>query len=93
LDKPDGTKRCFPHMFRDTVAERTTEIGIRMALSAQPTKITAMILSKAATLLAVGMNLSPTTPLRPRISMSTQSPSLLSRGSGGKQKVALANRH
>lgn len=38
-----------------TVTERTTEIGIRMALGAQRTSITAMILSKAATLLAAGL--------------------------------------
>lgn len=38
-----------------TVTERTTEIGIRMALGAQRTEITAMILGKAATLLAAGL--------------------------------------
>ena len=38
-----------------TVTERTTEIGIRMALGAQRTEITAMILRKAATLLAAGL--------------------------------------
>jgi putative ABC transport system permease protein len=38
-----------------TVTERRTEIGIRMALGAQRTKITAMILGKAATLLAAGL--------------------------------------
>src|SRR5580700_6314792 len=38
-----------------TVAERTTEIGIRMALGAQRTTITAMILGKAASLLAAGL--------------------------------------
>jgi predicted permease len=38
-----------------TVTERTIEIGIRMALGAQRTSITAMILGKAATLLAVGL--------------------------------------
>jgi len=38
-----------------TVTERTTEIGIRMALGAQRTNITAMILGKAATLLAAGL--------------------------------------
>ena len=38
-----------------TVAQRTTEIGIRMALGAQRTNITAMILGKAATLLAAGL--------------------------------------
>jgi putative ABC transport system permease protein len=38
-----------------TVTERTTEIGIRMALGAQRTSITAMILGKAATLLAAGL--------------------------------------
>jgi ABC-type antimicrobial peptide transport system permease subunit len=37
------------------VTERTTEIGIRMALGAQRMSITAMILGKAATLLAVGL--------------------------------------
>ena len=40
-----------------TVAERTTEIGIRMALGARRTNITAMMLSKAATLLAIGLAL------------------------------------
>jgi predicted permease len=38
-----------------TVTERTTEIGIRMALGAQRSKITAMILGKAAKLLAAGL--------------------------------------
>jgi predicted lysophospholipase L1 biosynthesis ABC-type transport system permease subunit len=38
-----------------TVTERRTEIGIRMALGAQRTNITAMILGKAATLLAAGL--------------------------------------
>ncbi len=38
-----------------TVTERTVEIGIRMALGAQRTSITAMILSKAAKLLAAGL--------------------------------------
>jgi putative ABC transport system permease protein len=38
-----------------TVTQRTTEIGIRMALGAQRTNITAMILGKAATLLAAGL--------------------------------------
>jgi len=38
-----------------TVTERTIEIGIRMALGAQRIKITGMILSKAATLLATGL--------------------------------------
>jgi len=38
-----------------TVTERTTEIGIRMALGAQRTNITAMILGKAARLLAAGL--------------------------------------
>jgi len=38
-----------------TVAERTTEIGIRMALGAQRNKIIGMILGKAAVLLAVGL--------------------------------------
>ena len=38
-----------------TVTQRTTEIGIRMALGAQRTDITAMILRKAATLLAAGL--------------------------------------
>ena len=38
-----------------TVTERTNEIGIRMALGAQRSDITAMILGKAATLLAVGL--------------------------------------
>jgi ABC-type antimicrobial peptide transport system permease subunit len=40
-----------------TVTQRTTEIGIRMALGAQRTTITAMILGKAATLLAAGLAL------------------------------------
>jgi putative ABC transport system permease protein len=38
-----------------TVTERTTEIGIRMALGAQRTNITAMILGNAATLLVAGL--------------------------------------
>jgi len=38
-----------------TVTERTTEIGIRMALGARRSSITTMILSKAATLLALGL--------------------------------------
>jgi predicted permease len=38
-----------------TVTERTNEIGIRMALGAQRSDITTMILAKAATLLAVGL--------------------------------------
>jgi ABC-type antimicrobial peptide transport system permease subunit len=38
-----------------TVTERKTEIGIRMALGAQRTGITAMILGKAVTLLATGL--------------------------------------
>jgi putative ABC transport system permease protein len=38
-----------------TVTERTNEIGIRMALGAQRTSITAMILGKAATLLLAGL--------------------------------------
>jgi predicted permease len=38
-----------------TVTERTTEIGIRMALGAQRSSITAMILGKAASLLAAGL--------------------------------------
>jgi putative ABC transport system permease protein len=38
-----------------TVTERTTEIGIRMALGAQRTNITAMILGKATTLMAAGL--------------------------------------
>ena len=38
-----------------TVTERTTEIGIRMALGAQRTNITAMILGKSVTLLATGL--------------------------------------
>jgi ABC-type antimicrobial peptide transport system permease subunit len=38
-----------------TVTERTTEIGIRMALGAQRTRITAMILGKAGSLLAAGL--------------------------------------
>jgi putative ABC transport system permease protein len=40
-----------------TVAERTSEIGIRMALGAQRTDVTAMILRKAATLLVAGLGL------------------------------------
>jgi hypothetical protein len=38
-----------------TVAERTSEIGIRMALGARRADVTAMILRKAATLLAAGL--------------------------------------
>jgi putative ABC transport system permease protein len=38
-----------------TVTQRRTEIGIRMALGAQRANITAMILGKAATLLAAGL--------------------------------------
>jgi predicted permease len=38
-----------------TVTERTTEIGIRMALGAQRTNITGMILGQAAKLLAAGL--------------------------------------
>src|SRR6266700_728803 len=38
-----------------TVTKRTTEIGIRLALGPQRTNITAMILGKAATLLAAGL--------------------------------------
>ena len=38
-----------------TVAERTSEIGIRMALGAQRRDVTAMILRKASELLAVGL--------------------------------------
>jgi putative ABC transport system permease protein len=38
-----------------TVAERTSEIGIRMALGARRADVTAMILGKAATLLGVGL--------------------------------------
>jgi predicted permease len=38
-----------------TVAERTSEIGIRMALGAQRADVTAMILRKAATLLMAGL--------------------------------------
>ncbi len=38
-----------------TVAERTSEIGIRMALGTQRADVTAMILRKAATLLGAGL--------------------------------------
>ena len=40
-----------------TVAERTSEIGIRMALGARRADVTAMILRKAATLLVAGLAL------------------------------------
>jgi len=40
-----------------TVAERTSEIGIRMALGARRVDVTAMILRKAATLLVAGLAL------------------------------------
>jgi putative ABC transport system permease protein len=40
-----------------TVAERTSEIGIRMALGARRANVTAMILRKAATLLVTGLAL------------------------------------
>jgi ABC-type antimicrobial peptide transport system permease subunit len=40
-----------------TVAERTSEIGIRMALGAGRADVTAMILRKAATLLMTGLAL------------------------------------
>jgi ABC-type antimicrobial peptide transport system permease subunit len=40
-----------------TVAERTSEIGIRMALGARRADVTAMILRKATTLLVVGLAL------------------------------------
>jgi putative ABC transport system permease protein len=40
-----------------TVAERTSEIGIRMALGAQRTDVTAMILRKASALLVAGLAL------------------------------------
>jgi putative ABC transport system permease protein len=40
-----------------TVAERTSEIGIRMALGAERADVTAMILRKAATLLVAGLAL------------------------------------
>jgi macrolide transport system ATP-binding/permease protein len=38
-----------------TVTQRTSEIGIRMALGAQRRSITAMILGKPATLLSLGL--------------------------------------
>ena len=38
-----------------TVSERTSEIGIRMALGARRSDVTAMILRKAVKLLAVGL--------------------------------------
>ena len=40
-----------------TVAERTSEIGIRIALGARRADVTAMILRKAATLLVEGLAL------------------------------------
>ena len=49
-----------------TVAERTSEIGIRMALGAERADVTAMILRKAATLLVAGLALGAAYPSLPQ---------------------------
>jgi macrolide transport system ATP-binding/permease protein len=55
-----------------TVTERTTEIGIGMALGAQRTNITAMILGKASTLQAAGLRWARACP-SPRLAPPTRS--------------------
>jgi ABC-type antimicrobial peptide transport system permease subunit len=39
----------------DTVSRRTNEIGIRMALGAQPTRVLGMVLSEASSLTTLGI--------------------------------------